>query len=373
LFLLPQTWKSFPMSEKKLFVHPNNKGLEYKLYHRGEDMTCRWNITYQKDGKRIQVRAGINRGKSYAERYALAMDVLKKLFAEHRNDLPPCKIRAGVEQYVVRMSATWRPKTVMAYKQVVREYFHHLNGRRPTTKNTEVFTAKMQKNLAPNTYTKRITFLRKLVNPEGDAWVLADTPKLKASPQSLRYFQINHRAQLVAYMEEKDPELLLFTQFIYYCFLRPKEIRFLKVSDILWDSMKIQVRTEVAKNGRAQYAIIPDEFEAIIKKKYLMRPPGEYLFTRKRDKTLPISYNTMSRRFRIILDYFGYGREFALYSWKHTGTVNAYKAGVRIKELMSLLRHASLDYTDRYLSSLGLEDQSNFRKVMPPMNEMPPT
>lgn len=356
------------MSEKKLFLHPENKSIQYKLYHRGDDMSCRWNISYQHNGKRVQVRGGINRGKSFAERYELAEKLLKQLYEDHRDQLPTCKVREGVEKFMVRQATTWRPKTVMAYRQVVNEYFRHLNGAKPSQENTEAFTARMQKQLAPNTYNKRITFLRKLLKPVGYAWVLTDTPKLKASPQSLRYLQINHRAQLCAYMADKQPELLLFTQFIYYCFLRPKEIRFLKVSDILWDSMKIQVRTDVAKNGKAQFAVIPDEFAPIVRRQFLMRPPGEYLFTSPRDKTMPLSYNTMSRRFRKVLDKFGYGKEFALYSWKHTGTVNAYQSGVRIKELMSLLRHASLDYTDRYLSTLGLEDQTNFRKVMPRMD-----
>lgn len=355
------------MSEKKLFAHPNNQSLKYQLYHRGDDMSCRWNITYQRDGKRIQVRAGINRGKSFAERYSLAMAVLKKLYEEHADDLPECTIRAGVEKYLERMSASWRPKTTMAYRQVFREYFRYLNGRKPSQRLTEEFTTKMQFTLAPGTFNKRVTFLRKLLKPVGYSWVLEGTPVLKDSPQPLRYYQIHHRQQLGNYMATHAPELLLFSQFIYYSFLRPKEIRFLKVSDILWDSMRIQVRTDVAKNGKAQYATIPNAFAPIVRENFMHRSPGAFLFPSPKVPTRPISYNTMSRRFRKVLDHFGYGHDFALYSWKHTGVVNAYNSGVRIKELMTLLRHSSLDYTNRYLTELGLEDQSNFRKVMPPM------
>jgi site-specific recombinase XerD len=43
-----------------------------------------------------------------------------------------------------------------------------------------------------------------------------------------------------------------------------------------------------------------------------------------------------------------------LYSWKHTGVVSAFQAGLNIKLIQELLRHHSLEMTDIYLKSLGL-------------------
>jgi hypothetical protein len=36
------------------------------------------------------------------------------------------------------------------------------------------------------------------------------------------------------------------------------------------------------------------------------------------------------------------GRDYALYSWKHDGAVNAYLSGVGIKQLQLMLRHSTV-------------------------------
>ena len=59
------------------------------------------------------------------------------------------------------------------------------------------------------------------------------------------------------------------------------------------------------------------------------------------------------------------GKEFTLYSWKHTGVVNAYKNGVDIKALQLQCRHHSVSQTDTYLKSLGFMDNEEFRQGIP--------
>ena len=56
-----------------------------------------------------------------------------------------------------------------------------------------------------------------------------------------------------------------------------------------------------------------------------------------------------------------YDGKLTLYSWKHTGVCNAYRAGVDIKTLQGLLRHHSLDMTAIYMRSLGLRVDENLK------------
>jgi len=49
-----------------------------------------------------------------------------------------------------------------------------------------------------------------------------------------------------------------------------------------------------------------------------------------------------------------------LYSWKHTGVVTAYNAGVDIKSIQRQCRHSAREMTCNYLKSLGLYDNKNF-------------
>lgn len=53
------------------------------------------------------------------------------------------------------------------------------------------------------------------------------------------------------------------------------------------------------------------------------------------------------------------GKGYPLYSWKHTGAVNAYRSGIGIKQLQRLLRHSTVQMTDIYLKSLGLKTDPN--------------
>jgi len=52
-----------------------------------------------------------------------------------------------------------------------------------------------------------------------------------------------------------------------------------------------------------------------------------------------------------------HGQGYDLYSWKHTGVVNAYKAGMDVKAIQAQGRHHSLEMTDIYLRGLGLSTQ----------------
>jgi integrase len=53
------------------------------------------------------------------------------------------------------------------------------------------------------------------------------------------------------------------------------------------------------------------------------------------------------------------GKGYTLYSWKHTGAVNAHLSGVGIKQLQLMLRHSTVQMTDIYLKSLGLRTDPN--------------
>jgi len=75
--------------------------------------------------------------------------------------------------------------------------------------------------------------------------------------------------------------------------------------------------------------------------------------------------NTMGKRFRLVLDGLGYGKEYQVYSWKHTGAVACVLAGIGLKALQSQLRHHSLDQVNEYLRQLGVGDFENLRRDFP--------
>lgn len=86
-------------------------------------------------------------------------------------------------------------------------------------------------------------------------------------------------------------------------------------------------------------------------------PPGQTLF--------PVAENNMYNRHKRILRALGFGKGYCLYSWKHTGAIQAVKNGVGVKELQIQLRHHSLDQVNEYLRQMGVWDLKNLQANFP--------
>jgi integrase len=177
-----------------------------------------------------------------------------------------------------------------------------------------------------------------------------------------RYFQSHQMSNLCTEIMHDDEDLWLFIQLMFYCFLRPGEIRQIKISDIEFDDWVIYVRGDVAKNDKTKAVSIPDQFIPELRK-LMGRKPNEFIFPGVRGPML--GRNTMYQRFRNRLKDHEYGDEYSLYSVRHTGAVAAAKAGASMKELQIQFRHHSLAQTDEYLRQLGIEDVVNLRKIHP--------
>lgn len=183
----------------------------------------------------------------------------------------------------------------------------------------------------------------------------SDTDRVPGRYTPYRYFQGPQIRRLKRVISERDPELWLAVQFIYYCFIRPGELRMLKVSDLLWDERKILLRSEISKNEKQEYVRIPAAFFEQVMERWGESSPANYLFQRPGERA-PLPVNEMGNRHREILRELGFEKGFVYYSWKHTGAVNFVRAGGNLKSLQVQLRHHSLDQVDAYIRELGVGD-----------------
>jgi len=62
----------------------------------------------------------------------------------------------------------------------------------------------------------------------GEEHLMEGITKVKANASQAMYFQTKQIQKLKKAIQERDPELWLAVQFIYYCFIRPGELRWLK-------------------------------------------------------------------------------------------------------------------------------------------------
>ena len=260
--------------------------------------------------------------------------------------------------------AKWRPRTREHYESAVNVLLAYLDGRELTQASLEAFLQSILDTRHPTTYNKYVASLQRLLTGAGYAFYFEDIKKAKAISTPARYFQRHQAKILLRRIDEQDPELGLFVRFLYYCFIRPKELRFLKVGDVLLEEGEIRVPGSISKNLKTQFVAIPNPFISALRFLY-EESPGDLIFPSPVDSSKPLSKNNMYKRHKKILDGLNFGPGYTLYSWKHTGAVMAAKAGISVKELQMQLRHHSLDETDKYLRQMGVKDLSNLRDRFP--------
>lgn len=167
------------------------------------------------------------------------------------------------------------------------------------------------------------------------------------------------------FLAKENPGLRFFTRVIYFTYIRPIEILRLKVSDVNLDDMTITIHGDQSKNRKQMTVVIPLSFQQEVREFIGDADQGFYFVAsgfkpgRKHQHR-----NTVSMKFRKILNDLGFGKEHTLYGFKHSGVVSAYQAGIDLYSISRQLRHHSLVITQVYLKSLGLMPNTEFSEKM---------
>lgn len=189
-------------------------------------------------------------------------------------------------------------------------------------------------------------------------------PVLKTVPQRNKTYTKEKQEEIYKYLEEKDKLLLLYIKFISYNFLRPIEVCRLKIGDI---DIKNKVIKFKAKNSPLKTKIIPDlllndlpDLSKMNKSLCLFTPDQiggvwDTVVDNKRDY--------FSKRFKkVVKDHFGLGKDYGLYSFRHTYITKLYRALVKDSspfeaksKLMLITGHSSMTALQKYLRDIDAE------------------
>ncbi|MEO5889747.1 MAG: tyrosine-type recombinase/integrase [Ferruginibacter sp.] len=177
------------------------------------------------------------------------------------------------------------------------------------------------------------------------------------------YFNKGQIEILKLVIPNRDTQLWQFCNVMYYCFIRPGELRQLLISDIDFQEARIRMRPEITKNKKLQYVSIPSQlFRMFQDAGFNKYSKNYYLFGRDGLPGLvQLSTSSMKVRHQTILRGIKFSTEHKLYSWKHTGAIACARAGMPLKDLQMQLRHSSLDQVNKYLASM-LVWESDFIK-----------
>jgi integrase len=245
-------------------------------------------------------------------------------------------------------------------KKVVIQYLNHvLQESSPRNRN--------------NTRTDLSSFLQTLVDND----VIQDNfikkiNVLKAVPERNKTYTPKEQEDIFKYLKDNDAVLFLFVQFISYNFLRPIEVCRLKIGDIDIVDKKIYVR---AKNKPVKTKIIPDILINELPDLTTFNK-NDFLFT---DSKLGGKWDTLetnkrdlfSKRFKKVKDHFGFGKEYGLYSFRHTFITKLYKEMIKtgtphdVKSKLQLITgHSSMKALEQYLRDIDAALPNDYSKLL---------
>lgn len=352
--------------EKKFFAP--------ELKSRGNDLTKRWRVEYfepthnNQGKKRIVVYGDINQADTIEERIRRGYALINSLrfTKDGAKNIFDRVIEVGALQ--------WRPKTLSSY-QTVAKYYNEYLGKQSmemATENTitSFFIYLQRKGVHTNTIAKYRNTLYTLYAKAVAMNLMAFNPVVKVagikrSPQSLAYFSDPQIKRLKDYITGINGQLWLAVQFLYYCFIRPGEMRLLKISSINFEYGFIEVPKEISKNKKTEKVAIPEDFLNEIQwlKDY---PNNAYILSKsKKPGTEPVSPKWINYNHSVVLAQLKITGKYAFYSWKHTGVVKCVQAGLNIRDIQNQLRHHSLDMVQEYLKGLGVLQSKDLKYRYP--------
>lgn len=340
------------LSEKKNCSSP-------KLYDYRGDLSKVWFVQYRtKEGKYIKIQKGINKYPTAKARRQAAKRVIQEIIDREKARFYH-KPRKKAFDYIELRKPSCAKKTYESNKSKVSVFFDWLGFRDITKTSIEGFFREYLMKRKAKTYNGYKVVLKQILRTALDLdtdYLFADVEKRKNKANTAVYFTDSQIKLLSNHMQEHDHELWLAVQFVYYCYIRPREeLRYLKVSDIQIEEGQIIVHGNVSKNGKTRYCQIPDGFAKVLKEELKDRLPNEYVIHAKDDPYKIIGYNTLGIRHVKILKKLNFDTtRYKMYGWKNTGMVQAIKAKYPLKWIQIQAGHHSLEQTDQYLKNMGI-------------------
>ena len=195
---------------------------------------------------------------------------------------------------------------------------------------------------------------------------------LKSVPKRNKTYTTTQQKDIFKYLEEHHTILYLFVQFFSYNFLRPVEVCRLRVGDIDLIDKKLYVK---AKNKVVKIKIIPNilieqlpDISKMDKNHYLFTPTkigGEW-DTKENNKR-----NYFSKQFKKVKDHFDLGKDYGLYSFRHTFITKLYKEMAKtatpfeVKSKLKLITgHATIDALELYLRDIDAVLPEDYSKLL---------
>lgn len=183
-------------------------------------------------------------------------------------------------------------------------------------------------------------------NPVDDIHMLKEDEKFR-DPLSA-----SDLVRLRDYTKKYNPPFYLACMMEYYCFIRPDELRSVKIGDISITDQTVYVHPEFAKNRKGQVVALNDKvLKIMIAQKVFDHPSNEFLFGHK---LVPGPEKIYVNQFRVewqkVRKALGWPKSYQFYSLKDSGIRDLANAeGIVVARDQA--RHSDVSVTNKYLKT----------------------
>lgn len=357
------------MDKKKYFLLVQQ--IKWNIYPKDHNIEKNWSLKFWWQGKPYKFIKKLNTFSTVKERLqyievTLKPAAIQKLLNEGvtLQETQPIPHYQEIYNSLQSRQLLYKKDTLREYRSKAKQFCEWNNQQlhrvTPATVRDYMIHLREAKKLKNATINDHISCLRQtfryliedkivVFNPFKDA------ARLKKHSVGFDYFTAKQSAKILEAIN--SPVLLLACYIQFYCFVRPKEMRYLLVGDIDTDKAKMLIRGEDAKNQRTHIIPIPQPLNEVLKDLKL----GQYkhnqplFFALKNTDKIGVNY--FSSQHQAIISQLGFNTaRYKFYSWKHTGAVAFIKAGGTMKELQLRMRHKHIKTTDGYLMRLGISE-----------------
>lgn len=155
------------------------------------------------------------------------------------------------------------------------------------------------------------------------------------------------RKKILEYFAEM-PEYVVIMNLCFKCFIRPKEIRMLKIRHINYRDMVLDIPPDVTKNHHERIIPIPDELRAWFLGVKGERPDNYIFSTGFSPGSRQIGVHAIGKVWAAMREKLNLPASYQFYSLKDTGITEMLEAGVPAKYVKELADHHSLEMTEKY-------------------------
>lgn len=160
--------------------------------------------------------------------------------------------------------------------------------------------------------------------------------------------------KLSLYLSKNNPPFYLACLMEYYTFIRPDELRYIRIGDISIKDQTIFVSSEISKNRKGQYVALNDKvLKVMIEQRVFDHPSGEYLIGSELCPGLQqLSVNRLRQEWNKVRKILHFPDSYQFYSLKDTGIRDlANSKGIVFARDQA--RHSDISVTNKYLVGSG--------------------